>query len=334
LQSAIGKLAGTSDERLADALERLGELYTRWGRVSDAIPCYQKARVVWEKNPDKHAVALQANSVLLAHVKRYGPADPVSVPLFKTGSRTTRRGDNAPFSRLSPDMSSTPNEFRPPASTILPELPQSFLTYSPATSPSEPAPLPPQNVGAMSPELPIVYIPANLELQPLSADSWAEVPSVQTTQLPPNDGATPPQPPGVLVPVNLNLSSAVQSAFASAEQQTSAFVIGAGNHETHSPSAATELSYGASVSGTAPVSPSSDHQSRIEVSFINSSGSPISAAPGPSSEVPLHLTIVLPENGVHGGHTLLVPADSIDVDVKDTQLTGWDELSFDYLPAC
>jgi hypothetical protein len=49
--------------------------------------------------------------------------------------------------------------------------------------------------------------------------------------------------------------------------------------------------------------------------------------------VPLHFTVVLPDSGVQR-HTLLVPADSMDVDVKDTPLTGWDELSFDYLPVC
>ena len=336
LQSAIGKLAGTSDERLADALERLGELYTRWGRVSDAIPCYQKARVVWEKNPDKYAVALQENSVLLAEVKQYGPGDPVPVPIFKAGARTPRRGVNSPLSRLPSDPSSTPNEFRPPPSTILPELPLSTPTNSSATSPSEPAPRPPKKVGAIPPELPVVLVPANLELPPrISTDSSPGSPRVVAAPAPQNAAVRPPELPVVLVPANLNLSSAVQSAFASAEQQTGAFVIGAGNHETRSPSAATELSYGANVSGIAPVSPSSEnHQPRIEVSFINSNGSPISAAPGQPSDVPLHLTIVLPDSGVHGGHTLLVPADSIDVDVKDTQLTGWDELSFDYLPAC
>jgi tetratricopeptide (TPR) repeat protein len=312
LQSAIGKLAGTSDERLADALERLGELYTRWGRVSDAIPCYQKARVVWEKNPDKHAEALQANSVLLAEVKQYGPADPVPVPIFKAGARTPRRGANAPLSRLPLDPSSTPNEFRPPASTILPELPLSTPTNSSATSPSEPAPRPPKNLGAIPPELPVVYVPADLELRP----------PVSTAQFPRNDGATPPDLPVVLVPANVNLNSAAPSAF----------VTGAGNPATR-PSPATELPAGAHVIGTAPTPPSSENRQRIDVSFINANGSPISAPPGPPSDVPLHLTIVLPDGGMNS-HTLLVPADSIDVDVKDTPLTGWDELSFDYLPAC
>ena len=340
LQSAIGKLAGTSNERLADALERLGELYSRWGRASEAIPCYQKARIVWEKNPNKYAVALQTNSVLLAELRQYAPTDStVPVPIFKTGLKSGRRGGwdafpKAPLSEPELHKSSIPKGFDPPPYlTTLPELPHTVVTDSSATPTSENAPCPPKNVGAMPPELPVVYIPANFELQPLSTDSSAGSPSVETAQLPQNVATTLPELPGVLIPVNLNLSSAVQSAFASAEPQASAFVIGASNTDMQSPSLPTEAPHAANVNRTASPPPSSENrQPQIEVSFINPSGSPISAASGPPSDVPLHLTVVLPNTGVRG-HTLLVPADSIDVDVKDTPLTGWDELSFDYLPA-
>jgi tetratricopeptide (TPR) repeat protein len=334
LQSAIGKLAGTSDERLADALERLGELYTTWGRVSDAIPCFQKARVVWEKYPDKHVVALQENSVLLAELRQYAHADPtIPIPLFRTSSRSARRGGSGSLYRLPSDPSSTPHGFHPQLPLLLTELPNSLPTNSSAT-PSEESPRPPQCVGATTPDLPVVYLPANLELQPLSTDSSAGSAGVQTAQLPQKDGAPPPELPGVLVPVNLNLSSAVQSAFASAEVQVSAFVIGEGTPTTRPSSPPMASPAGAHDIGIAPTSPSSENnQPRIEVSFISSNGSPIPAAPGPPSDVPLHLTVVLPNSGVHG-QTLLVPVDAADLSFKDAPLTGWDELSFDYLPAC
>src|SRR5579884_2724858 len=89
LQEAVGKLASTGGERYAAALESLGEVYAGLNRFPEAISCFKKARVIWEKNPQVYAQPLEVNSALLDHAMHYVPPEPgVPGPLFKFGSRT------------------------------------------------------------------------------------------------------------------------------------------------------------------------------------------------------------------------------------------------------
>ncbi len=69
LQQAIGKLQGSTDPQLAEALESLGAGYVKWRRHAEAATYYQRARVIWEQDAAKYAKRLNRNAILLAGVK-------------------------------------------------------------------------------------------------------------------------------------------------------------------------------------------------------------------------------------------------------------------------
>lgn len=74
LQQAVGKLTGCDDGHLAWALEGLGVSYSRSGRFDDAISCYRKARVLWEKHPGENQEMLEANALHMEQAMSYAPA--------------------------------------------------------------------------------------------------------------------------------------------------------------------------------------------------------------------------------------------------------------------
>jgi tetratricopeptide (TPR) repeat protein len=301
LQSAVGKLAGVDDARLAEALERLGEHYTRWGRITEAISCYQKARVVWEKDPDKHAAALQLNTLLLEDVMQYSPAETaVSVPIFKFDPRSASKGRDVrpnelgsrPRSHTSPIPSGPHRPRLAPVPTALPPL-----------APTGPGP--------------------SLNGAPL------QIPRQQQSA-----GPIPAGFPVVLVPADLEMGSAESSHADSAGEQASALGFGGCAPEAEYPSSQIAIRADVKVIATPSISPvPQSHPGGVEISFVNANGSPISTAPTQSLREPLHLTVVLPDRGIRD-HTLLVPADAADADQQHAPLTGWDELSFDFLPTC
>lgn len=95
LQQAVGKLEGSDDEHLPWALESLGVSYSKSGRFDDAISCYSKARVLWEKQPDANQEMLQANALRLEEAKRYAPPEVTSCSpllLFKEWSSAYQEG--------------------------------------------------------------------------------------------------------------------------------------------------------------------------------------------------------------------------------------------------
>jgi tetratricopeptide (TPR) repeat protein len=68
LQQAIGKLQGSNDPQLAEALESLGAGYVKWRRHAEAATYYQRARVIWKQDAAKYAKRLSRNAILLAGV--------------------------------------------------------------------------------------------------------------------------------------------------------------------------------------------------------------------------------------------------------------------------
>ncbi len=65
LQQAIGRLECTGDERLGQALQKLGAVYVRCGRYEDAASCYTRARDIFQQTPGDHSTELENNAALM-----------------------------------------------------------------------------------------------------------------------------------------------------------------------------------------------------------------------------------------------------------------------------
>lgn len=70
--------------------------------------------------------------------------------------------------------------------------------------------------------------------------------------------------------------------------------------------------------------------SSLLVSFVNRDGSPVAAPPAATNE-PVQMTIIVPEEGMPK-QAVLAPTAPAEPEAKPPELSGWDELSFEYLP--
>ncbi|HBY64139.1 MAG TPA: hypothetical protein DEH78_30320, partial [Solibacterales bacterium] len=75
MQQAVGRLEGAKDHRLAPALENLGNVYVLCGRFEDAVSCLQRARHIWQREPDRYASELDLNAGLISNLAGYFDPD-------------------------------------------------------------------------------------------------------------------------------------------------------------------------------------------------------------------------------------------------------------------
>lgn len=71
MQQAVGKYEGARDERLGPALESLGTVYLLSGRTEDAVTSLKRARRIWETQPEQHRERIEANTQLFETVATY-----------------------------------------------------------------------------------------------------------------------------------------------------------------------------------------------------------------------------------------------------------------------
>lgn len=84
LQQAVGRLEAERSPALMTALEKLGAVYTVVGRYEDAHRSLQKARKLYEQDPERYYHALQANAELLAEIQPFLPVRTApEIPIFR-----------------------------------------------------------------------------------------------------------------------------------------------------------------------------------------------------------------------------------------------------------
>jgi tetratricopeptide (TPR) repeat protein len=303
LQQAVGKLANRNDGLYAVALENLGEVYAGVNRFPDAIACFKKAKVVWAKDPTGHAQALRANAAFLDQVQPHMPSEGgTGVPLFKYNPRSRQQPrqqvavetfDSQPAGQ----ETGFPFGFSRAASTPTAWVPMSFGAEQGEAAPYQaPYGAPPQ---APAPE-PM----ATIILAPASPASMA------------------PQPIAPPPPVFANVAPA-PPLVAHIAPVTPYFADGLANV------APPVLAHVASSVAGSPI-PDGVGGSSLLVSFVGPDGSPIASSPAAAPQDPVQMTIIVPEEGLPK-HAVLTPVDAPSPETKLVDLTGWEELSFEFL---
>ena len=293
LQQAVGKLANAG-EPLAVALETLGEVYSVVNRFEEAVSCFRKARAIWEKDPIPHQDALQANAAFLEAALHYArPEATGSVPLFRSVARDFGRRKILPDSLLT---AARQQGAMPPAGFPLPAPPAS---------------------------------PGGFPATGMPSSSW---PEPAFAGAPHASAAAFYQPQFRAVPTG-DLSAATFAS--SPEIRESA--ESPGTHSEPAPAGAVPLP--AANPTPPPLSspiPEKVAGSNLLVSFMNPDGSPIVSAPLSTPQDNVELTIVVPESGMPRQAVLAPIAMAANgpeapATIAPRVLTGWEELSFEFL---
>ena len=182
LQQAVGKLQGTGDGHLANALENLGESYGRIGRFGEAISCLQKSRALWETDPESNKKELQENAVRLEEAMKFVPQPEVSsTPVFREAQspRMEASGGSSPAQKR---RMSTREFYGPPPKN--PAARERWRSEQPQPAPAAQGPL----VSSAPPAVLPISSPSQATAQaaPLTASSPAAASFVAANPVPIN----------------------------------------------------------------------------------------------------------------------------------------------------
>lgn len=332
LQQAVSKLSNNGDDRLATALESLGEVYAGVNRFDEATSCYKKARVIWEKKPDVYQHALQANLILIERVQPQQvvrPADP-NAGVFRMGGRSIPGGSGGRVKIFAdPVPADAPREnFAPRPSTP--------FTGGPLAPPEAP-PIP------VSASMPEVVAQAPNAPMPVAETAFQPLPGSVPIELDAPLPASPDGGPIIAHVLRVQEGPSGDLAFAPAGYQAASPYQLAGQFQTGEPPVAPMVTYARIVDGAAaapmtgpagtPI-PEGVGGNNLVVSFVGADGSPITRGPAAAPQDPVELTIVVPQEGMPR-QAVLTPVMPADLDLSQPaeprEINGWEDLSFEYL---
>ncbi|MDX2150966.1 MAG: tetratricopeptide repeat protein [Bryobacteraceae bacterium] len=299
MQQAVGRLEGAKDHRLAPALENLGNVYVLCGRFEDAVSSLQRARNIWKRDAERYSAELDLNAGLISNIAHYFEPERANAILqsLQTQPQDTPvyHDDPGYENRTQPLAPAAPQDRLPESRLDLPFAPNVPPAYS--TAAQTPAP----QVNPTSEDLFLAALahslapPSSAPVYYPSETPLPDAPSASAIPLPPEPAAPAPAPLTAL-PVR-----------------------------TGRP----RYSWGPLTSGfAAPIRPGGG-ENDVTVQFVDADGTPVSSSAGRRG--PLDLTIIVPDGEpLSGGPLTAVSADSQDSSRSSSNLSGWEELSYEF----